>query len=104
MPFQDDLIDWSKPIFWQVGALGEKYDEWVHSPIDSSLRLFYNPVIEYLSKAYWWTILIYWVPMMIYCLIDAYTSFSQETVIWNIVGTGGNVDKEESLFSLFVSK
>lgn len=48
-----DLVDWQKPLLWQVGHLGEKYDEWVHQPVTRPIRLFYSDFVESLSKAVW---------------------------------------------------
>ncbi|XP_011813694.1 PREDICTED: fatty acid 2-hydroxylase [Colobus angolensis palliatus] len=45
-----DLVDWRKPLLWQVGHLGEKYDEWVHQPVTRPIRLFHSDLIEGLSK------------------------------------------------------
>ena len=42
----DEQVDWSKPIFWQVGKLGEKYDDWVHMPVEGHIRLFYRDWVE----------------------------------------------------------
>lgn len=84
----DDLVDWSKPIFWQVGSLGDKYMDWVHSPIDTSLRLFHNDFVETFSKAYWWTVPPFWVPILLMALWDSYSRFQTETINWNIIGLG----------------
>lgn len=48
-----DLVDWRKPLAWQVGHLGEKYDAWVHQPVDRPIRLFGNPVLEASTKTSW---------------------------------------------------
>lgn len=48
-----DLVDWQKPLLWQVGYLGEKYDEWVHQPVDRPIRLFHSDFLECLSKTAW---------------------------------------------------
>lgn len=48
-----DLVDWQKPLLWQVGYLGEKYDEWVHQPVDRPIRLFHSDILESLSKTAW---------------------------------------------------
>lgn len=48
-----DLVDWQKPLLWQVGYLGEKYDEWVHQPVDRPIRLFHSDLLESLSKTAW---------------------------------------------------
>lgn len=46
-------MDWQKPLLWQVGYLGEKYDEWVHQPVDRPIRLFHSDFFEFLSKTAW---------------------------------------------------
>ena len=48
-----DLVDWQKPLLWQVGYLGEKYDEWMHQPVDRPIRLFHSDILESLSKTAW---------------------------------------------------
>lgn len=48
-----DLVDWQKPLAWQVGHLGEKYDAWVHQPVDRPIRLFGNPLMEAGTKTSW---------------------------------------------------
>lgn len=48
-----DLVDWTKPLAWQVGHLGEKYDAWVHQPVDRPIRLFGNPLLEAGTKTSW---------------------------------------------------
>lgn len=48
-----DLVDWRKPLAWQVGHLGEKYDAWVHQPVDRPIRLFGNPLLEAGTKTSW---------------------------------------------------
>lgn len=48
-----DLVDWTKPLAWQVGHLREKYDDWVHQPVDRPIRLFGNPLLEASTKTSW---------------------------------------------------
>lgn len=48
------------------GKLGDKYTEWVHKPVDRPLRLFDNEVLEYFSKAPWWIIPTFWIPIILY--------------------------------------
>lgn len=48
-----DLVDWRKPLAWQVGHLKEKYDAWVHQPVDRPIRLFGNPLMEASTKTSW---------------------------------------------------
>ena len=48
-----DLVDWRKPLAWQVGHLREKYETWVHQPVDRPIRLFGNPLLEAGTKTSW---------------------------------------------------
>ncbi|XP_078738253.1 uncharacterized protein LOC144951764 isoform X2 [Lampetra fluviatilis] len=50
---ENDLVDWSKPLLWQVGHLREKYDEWVHQPVDRHIRLFGSDLVESWTKTSW---------------------------------------------------
>ena len=49
-----DLVDWDKPVLWQVGHLGAKYHNWIDQPVDVPLRLFYSDFCEYFSKTKWY--------------------------------------------------
>ncbi|KAL4234693.1 Fatty acid 2-hydroxylase [Mactra antiquata] len=86
--YDEFQIDWSKPILWQVGSLGDRYEEWVHSPTDKALRLFCNDFVETFSKAHWWTVPLFWVPVCLFFLLDAFLRFQSETVYWNLIGIG----------------
>ncbi|KAL2093802.1 hypothetical protein ACEWY4_011114 [Coilia grayii] len=44
-------MDWQKPFAWQVGHLGEKYNEWVHQPVDQPIRLFESEFLEARTQA-----------------------------------------------------
>ena len=80
---QDDLVDWNKPILWQVGSLGERYMEWVHSPVDKHIRLFYSDFVEYFSMTPWYVVPIVWIPVMLMFLYLSYRSFEDEDpVLW----------------------
>jgi 4-hydroxysphinganine ceramide fatty acyl 2-hydroxylase len=48
-----DLVDWQKPLAWQVGNLGEKYETWVHQPVNRPIRLFGNEFMEASTKTSW---------------------------------------------------
>lgn len=50
----------------QVASLKEKYNEWVSSPVDRKLRLFENPILEYLTITPWYLVPIIWIPVIIY--------------------------------------
>ncbi|XP_054856220.1 fatty acid 2-hydroxylase [Eublepharis macularius] len=72
-----DLVDWRKPLLWQVGYLGEKYDEWVHQPVDRPIRLFYSDFIESLSKTAWYMVIAVWIPVVLYLIWYCYTSLAK---------------------------
>ncbi|KAG8508232.1 Fatty acid 2-hydroxylase, partial [Galemys pyrenaicus] len=75
-----DLIDWRKPLLWQVGHLGEKYDEWVHQPVTKPIRLFYSDFIEALTKTVWYSVPIIWMPLMLYLSWSYYRTLAQGDV------------------------
>ncbi|NXX95732.1 FA2H hydroxylase, partial [Centropus bengalensis] len=72
-----DLVDWQKPLLWQVGFLGEKYDEWVHQPVDRPIRLFHSDILESLSKTAWYVVFMVWTPVVLYLSWVSYTSLAQ---------------------------
>uniref|UniRef100_A0A8C5X125 Fatty acid 2-hydroxylase n=1 Tax=Malurus cyaneus samueli TaxID=2593467 RepID=A0A8C5X125_9PASS len=72
-----DLVDWQKPLLWQVGHLGEKYDEWVHQPVDRPIRLFHSDFLEFLSKTAWYVVFMVWTPVVLYLSWVSYTSLAQ---------------------------
>ncbi|XP_022905799.1 uncharacterized protein [Onthophagus taurus] len=59
----EDIVDWNKPMFGQVASLGEKYYEWVNSPVDRKMRLFGHPVLETLTITPWYLVPIIWIPV-----------------------------------------
>ncbi|XP_053905345.1 fatty acid 2-hydroxylase [Malaclemys terrapin pileata] len=74
-----DLVDWHKPLLWQVGHLGEKYDEWVHQPVDRPIRLFHSDFIESLSKTAWYIVIMVWIPVVLYLSWFCYAALAQGT-------------------------
>ncbi|XP_029910431.1 fatty acid 2-hydroxylase [Myripristis murdjan] len=74
-----DLVDWRKPLAWQVGYLGEKYDTWVHQPVDRPIRLFGNPFLEASTKTSWYWVPAVWLPIVFYLSWHCYTTLAQET-------------------------
>ncbi|KYO27526.1 fatty acid 2-hydroxylase isoform X2 [Alligator mississippiensis] len=72
-----DLVDWHRPLLWQVGHLGEKYDEWVHQPVDRPIRLFHSDIIESFSKTAWYIVIVVWMPVVLYVSWLCYTSLGQ---------------------------
>ncbi|KFV71405.1 Fatty acid 2-hydroxylase, partial [Dryobates pubescens] len=61
----------------QWGCLGEKYDEWVHQPVDRPIRLFHSDILESLSKTAWYVVFIVWAPVVLYLSWVSYTSLAQ---------------------------
>ncbi|XP_053551221.1 fatty acid 2-hydroxylase [Bombina bombina] len=74
---EKDLVDWEKPILWQVGHLREKYDEWVHQPVDRPIRLFHSDFVESCSKTAWYVVLAVWVPVVLYLSWYCLTELAQ---------------------------
>ena len=70
----EDLVDLNKPILSQIGPLGHKYDQWVHTPsLQKGFRLFHSNFLEYFSKSPWFIVPIIWVPV---ALLLAFISFN----------------------------
>ncbi|XP_057568211.1 fatty acid 2-hydroxylase isoform X1 [Hippopotamus amphibius kiboko] len=99
-----DLVDWRRPLLWQVGHLGEKYDEWVHQPVTRPIRLFHSDLIEALSKTVWYSVPIIWVPLMLYLSWFYYRALAQGNVrLFTSFTTEYSVAMPESTFpGLFV--
>lgn len=59
-------VDLNKPLVFQVGHLGEAYQEWVHQPIvtKQSPRFFENDFCEFLTRTVWWVIPVVWLPVV----------------------------------------
>lgn len=66
MVAQGFAVDLNKPLVFQVGHLGEDYQEWVHQPIvcKESPRFFQNDIVEFLTKNQWWAIPLIWLPVV----------------------------------------
>ncbi|KAL6107273.1 fa2h [Pungitius sinensis] len=79
-----DLVDWRKPLAWQVGHLGEKYDAWVHQPVDRPIRLFGNPLMEAGTKTSWYWVPVVWLPVVFYFSWYCYTSLAKGTTRLNL--------------------
>eukprot|EP00066_Takifugu_rubripes_P004011 XP_003967047.2 PREDICTED: fatty acid 2-hydroxylase [Takifugu rubripes] len=74
-----DLVDWQKPLAWQVGHLGEKYDAWVHQPVDRPIRLFGNPFLEAGTKTSWYWVPVVWLPIVFFLSWHCYSTLAQGT-------------------------
>ncbi|KAJ7571149.1 hypothetical protein O6H91_01G151800 [Diphasiastrum complanatum] len=59
-------VDLRKPLVFQVGHLGDRYQEWVHEPIvcKESPRFYYSDVAELLTTTKWWIIPVVWLPFV----------------------------------------
>jgi dihydroceramide fatty acyl 2-hydroxylase len=59
-------VDLRAALLPQVGALGEAYESWVHSPIrpEGSLRIFRSDGLERFTHIPWWLVLVVWVPVV----------------------------------------
>ncbi|KAG8365674.1 hypothetical protein BUALT_Bualt18G0131000 [Buddleja alternifolia] len=66
MVAQGFVVDLNKPLVFQVGHLGESYQEWVHQPIVSKEgpRFFESDFWEFLTLTKWWVIPIVWLPVV----------------------------------------
>ncbi|CAL8358523.1 unnamed protein product [Lota lota] len=74
-----DLVDWGKPLAWQVGYLGEQYDAWVHQPVDRPIRLFGNAFLEANTKTSWYWVPVFWLPIIFYFSWHCFTTLAQES-------------------------
>ncbi|KAG7468490.1 hypothetical protein MATL_G00143320 [Megalops atlanticus] len=75
---ETDLVDWQKPLAWQVGHLGEKYDTWVHQPVDRPIRFFQSELMEATTKTSWYMVPLVWMPLVLYLSWHCYITLAQE--------------------------
>lgn len=66
MVAQEFTVDLNKPLVFQVGHLGESYQEWVHQPIVSKEgpRFFKSDFWEFLTRNEWYVIPLIWLPVV----------------------------------------
>lgn len=79
---EEDLerfVNWNEPMFSQVTKLGTNYYKWVTSPVDRDLRLFGNPILEYLTITPWYLVPAIWIPICIYFVIIGTEKYAQIT-------------------------
>ncbi|MCO5593641.1 hypothetical protein L7F22_047656 [Adiantum nelumboides] len=59
-------VDLNKPLVFQVGYLGDAYQEWVHQPILSkhTPRFFESNFCEFFTRTVWWIIPLVWLPVV----------------------------------------
>lgn len=63
----------------QVAGLGERYNEWVLSPVDRNLRLFGNPFLESLTITPWYVVPLVWIPIILYFIVFGVNKYIQLT-------------------------
>ncbi|KAI4371849.1 hypothetical protein MLD38_010148 [Melastoma candidum] len=70
MVAQEFTVELNKPLVFQVGHLGENYQEWVHQPIVSKEgpRFFESDFWEFLTRTKWWVIPLVWLPVVCWCI------------------------------------
>ncbi|XP_018677269.2 dihydroceramide fatty acyl 2-hydroxylase FAH1 isoform X1 [Musa acuminata AAA Group] len=70
MVAQGFSVDLNKPLVFQVGHLGEDYEDWVHRPIVTKEipRFFANGFMECLTRTVWWVVPVIWLPVVFWCL------------------------------------
>lgn len=95
MLFQS-LVDWNKPMFWQVGSLGPKYKEWVLAPVDRKLRLFSSDLVESLTITSWYMVPSIWIPVMLCLIFIGYQRL--RSTITNAVGQTSAYGKKQHYF------
>jgi len=67
-------IDRTKPMWGQVGKLGDDYWEWVHKAEPGRARFFRWGVLEALTVSLWWVGPVFFLPIMVAVLWSAYSS------------------------------
>lgn len=74
MVAQEFTVDLNKPLVFQVGHLGEAYQEWVHQPIVSveGPRFFASDFWEFLTKNEWYVIPTIWLPVVCWYATKAF--------------------------------
>mmetsp|Transcript_22698 Transcript_22698/g.35519 ORF Transcript_22698/g.35519 Transcript_22698/m.35519 type:complete len:342 (+) Transcript_22698:113-1138(+) len=79
---EQSLIDYTKPIIAQVGGLGNKYSEYIHTPqvLDEPARFFSSDFLEFFSRTPWYIVPIVWLPVIVGLVI--YSSQLGMSVPW----------------------
>nr|XP_032816606.1 fatty acid 2-hydroxylase-like [Petromyzon marinus] len=95
----NDLVDWSKALLWQVGHLGDKYNEWVHQPVDRRIRLFESDFLEFWSKTAWYVIPLVWIPIIVYMGLSSYRGLQGNQIRVFTTFTDGGVNVSQDWFA-----
>lgn len=86
----EDLVDWNKPMLRQVVNLGEKYYEWVNSPVDRHMTLFGNEILENLTITPWYVVPLIWIPVSFYLIyLGSIKQLETSYNIPSVIGTVG---------------
>ncbi|CAN1290284.1 Dihydroceramide fatty acyl 2-hydroxylase FAH2 [Linum perenne] len=95
------VVDLDKPLVFQVGHLGEAYDEWVHQPIVSreGPRFFANDVMEALTRTVWWAIPAIWLPVVCWFTLMSARMGLALTEFWNMVKLMATPSTTPALFA-----
>ncbi|KAH7661091.1 Sphingolipid fatty acid hydroxylase protein [Dioscorea alata] len=89
MVAQGFTVDLTKPLVFQVGHLGEAYEEWVHQPIVSKEgpRFFASDFWESLTRTVWWAIPTIWLPVVCWFVFMSYRiGHSPSELVLMVVG------------------
>ncbi|MBA0627357.1 hypothetical protein Godav_004881 [Gossypium davidsonii] len=91
MAGKEFTVNLNKPLVFQVGHLGEAYQEWVHTPIvtDESPRFFKSDFMEILTRTVWWVVPLIWVPVAMWFISVSYTMGHTlpQVVLMSVVGS-----------------
>jgi len=89
----DALVDWKRPLLPQIGRMGDKYDEWVHSfpTTDHTVKMFQNEVLEFLTKCPWYLPLVFWIPIAVLILAQYFSTVQIDVVRFSSVAVAGVV-------------
>ncbi|XP_058056773.1 uncharacterized protein LOC131208138 [Anopheles bellator] len=64
----EHLVDWRKPMLFQIHKMGPQYAEWVNKPVDRELRLLGPSWLENMTKTPWWIVPAFWIPAIGYII------------------------------------
>ena len=83
-------FDWNKPIVFQIGHLGEHYNEFIHTPqvLDEPARFFESGFLEFFSRTPWYVVPIVWVPVVMGMLLHASTLGLPTSTIASVYASG----------------
>ncbi|CAD6184794.1 unnamed protein product [Caenorhabditis auriculariae] len=77
----DPVLDSKRGVLRRVGLLGHDYWNWIHQPYDGTIRLFDSNLLESMTRTYWWTVPLVWVPLVILFSILSILSFTDSLTL-----------------------